>query len=82
MWKVNVEAEKVEVVNWFQFDGVAKEVVVDQCLDGWVGEEMLVVYDEAVVHVRIVGEVEGCVLKEVVVKLVPGVLDQSDSNVA
>ena len=74
LWKVYVEAQKVEVVNWLKFDWVAKKVVVDKCL--------LIVYDEAVVHVTVVGKVEICVLKEVVVDLVPGVLDQSDSEVA
>ena len=86
LWEVDVEAQEVEVVNWFQFDWVTKEVVVDQCLDGWVGQEVFVVDNEAVVHVSVVGEVVGevecCVLKEVVVKLMPGVLDQGDSDVA
>ena len=67
LWEVNVEAQEVEVVNWFQFDWVTKEVVVDQCLDGWVGQEVFVADNESVVDVSVVGEVECCVLKEVVV---------------
>ena len=38
--------------------------------------------NEAVVHIAIVGEVEGSVLKEIVVKLKPGVFDEGDGNVA
>ena len=38
--------------------------------------------DETVVHVAVVGEVEGCVLKEIVVKLMPGVFDEGDGNIA
>ena len=38
--------------------------------------------NEAVVHVAIVREVEGSVLKEIVVKLMPGVFDEGDGNVA
>ena len=39
-------------------------------------------HNETVVHVAIVGEVEGCVLQEIVVELVPGVFDEGDGNVA
>ena len=39
-------------------------------------------HDEAVVHITVVGKVESSVLKEVVVELMPGVLDQGDGNVA
>ena len=39
-------------------------------------------HDEAVVHVTVVGKVESSVLKEIVVELVPGVLDEGDGNVA
>ena len=38
--------------------------------------------NETVVHVAIVCEVEGSVLKEIVVKLMPGVFDEGDGNVA
>ena len=38
--------------------------------------------DETVVHIAIVGEVEGSVLEEIVVKLMPGVFDEVDGNVA
>ena len=38
--------------------------------------------NETVVHVAIVREVEGSVLKEIVVKLMPGVFDEGDGNVA
>ena len=61
---------------------IAKEVMVDESLNGWVGEEVFVVHNEAVVDVAVVGEVEGCMLKKVVVELVPRVFDQSDCNVA
>ena len=32
--EVNVEAQKVEVIHRFQFDGIAEKVVVDEGLDG------------------------------------------------
>ena len=54
--KVNVEAHKVHVIHCFKLDKKKKKVVVDECLDGWVGEEMFVVYDETIVHITIVGE--------------------------
>ena len=38
--------------------------------------------NEAVVHVAIVREVEGSVLKEIVVKLMPGVFNEGDGEVA
>ena len=38
--------------------------------------------DETVVHIAIVGEVEGSVLEEIVVKLMPRVFDEGDGNVA
>ena len=38
--------------------------------------------NETVVYVAIVCEVEGSVLKEIVVELVPGVFDEGDGNVA
>ena len=38
--------------------------------------------NEAVVHVAIVREVECSALKEIVVKLMPGMFNESDSNVA
>ena len=71
LWEVNVEAQEVKVIHCFQLDGIAKEVVVDECLNGWLGEEVFVVHNEAVVDVAVVGEVEGCMLKKVVVELVP-----------
>ena len=43
---------------------------------------MFIVDDETVVHVAIVGEVEGSVLKEIVVKLMPGVFNEGDGNIA
>ena len=82
MWKVNVESQEMEVFHSVQLDGIAKEVVVDEGLDGWVGEEVFVVHNGAVVNISVVREVEGCVLKEVVVELVPRVFDQSDGDVA
>ena len=41
------------------------------CLNCWVGKEMFVVNDETVVDIPIVSKVEVCVLKEVVVDLMP-----------
>ena len=41
----------------FKLDWIAEEVVVDECLDGWAGEEMFVVDDEAIVHIAVIGEV-------------------------
>ena len=38
--------------------------------------------DEAVVDIAVVSEVEGSVLKEIVVELVPGMLNEGDGNVA
>ena len=38
--------------------------------------------NETVVHVAIVREVEGSALKEIVVKLMPGVFNEGDGNVA
>ena len=43
---------------------------------------MFIVDDETVVHIAIVGEVEGSVLEEIVVKLMPRVFDEGDGNVA
>ena len=56
--------------------------MVDKGLDSRVLKEMFVVDNEAVVDIAIVSEVEVCVLKEVVVDLMPGVLNESDGNVA
>ena len=69
LWKVNVEAQEVKVVDRFKFDWVTEKVVVNESLDGWVGEELLVAHDETVVHITVVGKVESSVLKEVVVEL-------------
>ena len=38
--------------------------------------------DKTVVDIAVVSEVEGSVLKEIVVELVPGVLNEGDGNVA
>ena len=54
--EVDVETQEMEVVHRFEFHWVAKEVVVDEGLDGGMVEEMLVVYNEAVVHISIIGE--------------------------
>ena len=77
-----LKPKEVKVFHSFQLDGIAKEVVVDEGLDGWVGEEMFVLDNEAVVDIAVVREVEGCVLKKVVVKLAPRVFDQGDGDVA
>ena len=73
LWVVNVEAQEVKVIHCFQFHWIAEKVVVYEGLDGWVGEETLVVHDETVVDVSVVCEVEGGVLEKVVVELVPRV---------
>ena len=72
----------MKVVHCFQLYWIAKKVVVNESLYGWVGEEVFVVHDETVVNVSVVGEVEGCVLEEVVVELVPGVFNEGDCDVA
>ena len=38
--------------------------------------------DETIVDIAVVSEVEGSVLKEIVVELVPGMLNEGDGNVA
>ena len=45
-------------------------------------KEMFVVDNEAVVDISIVSKVEVCVLKEVVVDLMPGVLNKGNGNIA
>ena len=47
----------MKVINCFEFHWIAEKVVVDEGLDGWVGEEVFVVHDETVVDVPVVGEV-------------------------
>ena len=47
----------MEVVHRFEFHWVAKEVVVDEGLNGWMVEEMFVVDNETVVDISIVSEV-------------------------
>ena len=54
--EVNVETQEMEAVHRFEFHRVAEEVVVDEGLDGGMVEEMFVVYNEAVVHISMVGE--------------------------
>ena len=71
LWEVDVEAEEMKILHRFEFHWVAKEVVVDEGLDGRVLEEMFVVDNETVVDISIVSKVEVCVLKEVVVDLMP-----------
>ena len=56
--------------------------MVDKGLDSRVLKEMFVVDNETVVNIAIVSKVEVCVLKEVVVYLMPGVLNEGDGNVA
>ena len=63
MWEVDVETEEMKILHRFEFHWVAKEVVVDEGLNGWMVEEMFVVDNEAVVDISIVSEVEVCVLK-------------------
>ena len=56
--------------------------MVDEGLDSRVLKEMFVVDNEAVVDISIVSKVEVSVLKEVVVDLMPGVLNEGDGNIA
>ena len=65
--EVDVEPQKVEVVHRLQFDGVAEKVVVDEGLNGGMGEEVFVVDNETVVDIAVVSKVESSVLKEIVV---------------
>ena len=57
LWEVNVETEEMEILHRFEFHWVAKEVVVDEGLNGWMVEEMFVVDNETVVDISIVREV-------------------------
>ena len=82
LWEVDVETEEMKVLHRFEFHGVAKEIVVDEGLDGRVLKEMFVVDNEAVVDIAIVSKVEVCMLEEVVVDLMPGMLNEGDGNVA
>ena len=82
LWEVDVETEEMKILHRFEFHWVAKEIVVDEGLDSRVLKEMFVVDNEAVVDISIVSKVEVCVLKEVVVDLMPGVLNEGDGNIA
>ena len=82
LWEVDVETEEMKIVHRFEFHWVAKEVVVNEGLDGRVVEEVFVVNDETVVNISIVCEVKVSVLKEIVVHLVPGMLNEGDGYVA
>ena len=55
---------------------------MDQSPDGQVFEEDVVERDEAIVHVPVVDEVDLGVICQRVVKLMPGVFDKSDGDVA
>ena len=57
LWEVDVETEEMEILHRFEFHWVAKEVVVDEGLNGWMVEEMFVVDNETVVNISIVREV-------------------------
>ena len=57
LWEVDVETQEMEVVHRFEFHWVAKEVVVDEGLNGWVVKEMFIVNYEAVVNIAVVCEV-------------------------
>ena len=57
MLEVNVETQEVKVVDRFQFHWVSEEIVVDEGLSGWVAEEVLIVDNESVVNVAVVGKV-------------------------
>ena len=51
-------------------------------MDSRVLKEMFVVDNEAVVDISIVSKMEVGVLKEVVVDLMPGMLNEGDGNIA
>ena len=53
----------MEIVNWFKFHWVSKEVVMDEGLNGWVVEEVFVVDNESVVNISVVCKVQVGVLK-------------------
>ena len=72
----------MEIVNWFKFHWVSKEVVMDEGLNGWVVEEVFVVDNESVVNISVVCKVQVGVLEEIVVDLVPGVFNEGDGDVA
>ena len=57
LWEVDVETEEMKILHRFEFHWVAKEVVVDEGLNGWMVEEMFVVDNETVVDISIVSEV-------------------------
>ena len=82
MSEINVEPQEMVVFNCLKLHWVAKKVVVNESLDGWVGEGVFVVDNEAVVSVAVVIEVEVGVMQEVVVELLPRVFNDSDGNVA
>ena len=82
LWEVDVETEEMKVLHRFEFHWVAKEIVVDEGLDSRMLKEMFVVDNEAVVDIAIVSKVEVCMLEEVVVDLMPGMLNEGDGNVA
>ena len=63
MWEVDVETEEMKILHRFEFNWVAKEIVVDEGLDSRVLKEMFVVDNEAVVDIAIVSKVEVCMLK-------------------
>ena len=82
MWEVDVETEEMKILHRFEFNWVSKEIVVDEGLDSRVLKEVFVVDNEAVVDISIVSKMEVGVLKEVVVDLMPGMLNEGDGNVA
>ena len=57
LWEVDVETEEMKILHRFEFHWVAKEVVVDEGLNGWMVEEMFAVDNETVVDISIVREV-------------------------
>ena len=61
---------------------VAIEVRVDQRLDGEVLEESAVECNEAIVHIPVVEEMDLGVVCQRVVKLVPGMFDEGDGDIA
>ena len=70
----------MEVLDGLELNGVAEEILVDECLDGRVGEEVFVVGDETVVHIAVVVEMEVSVVEKVVVELLPSMFNESDGK--
>ena len=63
-WRRPTSKPKRCMSSTVKFPRVAKEVGMDQCLDGHIGEERLVGGNEAVVNVAVVDEVDLGVVRQ------------------